>query len=88
VERAVLAHGRCDGRAADPADRGRRGAWCLREELWLPDDVDPIGAITIGHRAQDTGNRGSPRTRKRKSVEDVAHRGRWGGTWPSAPTDD
>ena len=54
----------------------------------LPDDVDPIGAITIGHRAQDTGNRGSPRTRKRKAVEDVAHRGRWGGTWPSAPTDD
>lgn len=50
----------------------------LREELWLPDDVDPVGAITVGHRAEDTGSRGSARTRRRRSTEEVVHRGHWG----------
>lgn len=50
----------------------------LREELWLPDDVDPVGAITVGHRAEDTGTRGSARTRRRRPTEEVVHRGRWG----------
>lgn len=58
----------------------------LREALWLPDDVDPVGAIAVGHRAEDSGNRGSPRTRGRRPVEEVVHRGRWGSVWhPSSP---
>jgi nitroreductase len=43
----------------------------------VPDAWTPIGAITVGHRVEDTGVKGSPSRRARKPVEEVVHRGRW-----------
>ena len=67
---AVLAHGRRDGLAADPADRGRRGPRLLllrhpadqaaasATEFAIPEAFDPVGAITIGHPAATSGRAG------------------------------
>lgn len=49
----------------------------VREAFGIPDDYDPIGAVTIGHPA-DGGAAGSPTRRRRTPLEDVVHRGRWG----------
>ena len=47
----------------------------FREAFGVPDDYTPVGAITIGHRADD---RCSPSLRRgRRPVDDVVHRGRW-----------
>jgi nitroreductase len=51
----------------------------VREEFGIPDAFDPIGVITLGHRVEDTGNAGSPARRGRKPLDDVLHRGGWGG---------
>jgi nitroreductase len=53
----------------------RTGAF--RAEFGVPDDYTPIGAITLGHRAEDTGPAGSPRRRRRRTAEEVVHRGQW-----------
>ncbi|MCW2850759.1 MAG: Nitroreductase [Nocardioides sp.] len=50
----------------------------VRAELGIPEDFDPVGVITIGHRLPDTGNAGSPARRARTPWTDVVHRGRWG----------
>ena len=44
----------------------------------IADGFDPVGVITLGHRVPDTGNAGSPARRRRKSLDDVVHRGTWG----------
>lgn len=50
----------------------------VRREFALPDDVDPVGVITIGHPAPTgTGAAGSPSRRARRATVDVVHRGRW-----------
>ena len=50
----------------------------VRAEFGIPDDLDPIGAITIGHRAR-TAER--PRARRApvapRPLDQVVHRGRW-----------
>jgi nitroreductase len=47
-----------------------------RSAFGVPDTYTPIGAITIGYRADD---RRSPSLRRgRREVAEVAHRGRWG----------
>ncbi|CAB4698749.1 unannotated protein [freshwater metagenome] len=51
----------------------------LRSTFAIPDDFDPVGAITIGHRLDDTGSAGSPARRARKPLDEVVHRGRWTG---------
>lgn len=61
----------------------------VREAFGIPDEFDPIGVITLGHRAADDGAAGSPARRRRKPLAEVVHRGRWGhgtghGTSPSA----
>ena len=56
-----------------PADR----VDAVRRELAIPDTHDPIGAITIGHRAEDTGVRGSPARRPRVPLGELVHRGGW-----------
>ncbi|WP_284534947.1 nitroreductase family protein [Nocardioides sp. T2.26MG-1] len=60
----------------------------VRDAFAIPDDFDPVGVITIGHHPADPGDQGaagSPSRRRRKPVEDVVHRGRWGhGASPSA----
>jgi nitroreductase len=51
----------------------------VRAAFDIPDDFDPVGVITLGHHADDPGAAGSPTRRPRRPVEDVVHRGRWGG---------
>lgn len=44
-------------------------------EFGIPDDYNPIGAITVGHREPD---RRSPSLRRgRRPVDEVVHHGRW-----------
>jgi nitroreductase len=46
-----------------------------REAFGVPDELTPIGAITLGYRAPD---RRSPSLRRgRRGVDAVTHRGRW-----------
>ena len=49
-----------------------------REAFGIPDDFDPVGAITLGHRATEEQPSGSATARKRKPLADVVHRGSWG----------
>lgn len=51
----------------------------FREAFDVPAAYTPVGAITVGHRLADSGAAGSPSRRPRKPVEEVVHRGRWGG---------
>lgn len=48
----------------------------FRTEFGVPETHMPIGALTIGHRADDTR---SPSLRRgRRRVDEAVHRGRWG----------
>ncbi|MGN0063076.1 MAG: nitroreductase family protein [Nocardioides sp.] len=58
-----------------PAEEG-----AFRAAFAIPDDHQPIGAITIGHRLADTGSKGSPSRRAR--VTGRVHRGRWQADGP------
>lgn len=49
----------------------------VRREFGLPDEVDPIGVITIGHPAPRSPRTGSPTRRARRPLDEVVHRGRW-----------
>jgi nitroreductase len=49
----------------------------VREAFGISETFDPIGAVTLGHRGADPGAAGSPATRRRRSVQEVVHRGRW-----------
>lgn len=51
----------------------------VRAEFGIAPGYDPIGVITLGHRAADAGAPGSPARRGRKPFEAVVHRGRWSG---------
>ena len=50
----------------------------FREAFGVPPDHSPIGAITVGHRAEDPGSKGSAARRARRTPDEVVHRGRWG----------
>ena len=58
----------------------QEGRLRFRTEFGVPDGYMPIGAITVGHRAEDAGTKGSAR-RGRRTVEEVVHRGSWGAPW-------
>ena len=49
----------------------------VRRSFAIPDTHDPIGAITIGHLADDPGLRGSPAHRRRLPLDALVHRGGW-----------
>ena len=49
----------------------------FRAEFGVPETHTPIGAITVGHRTEDAGAKGSPSRRPRKTVDEVVHRGGW-----------
>jgi nitroreductase len=49
----------------------------FRGEFGVPDEYFPIGAITVGHRSEDAGAKGSASRRPRRPVEEVVHRGAW-----------
>jgi len=51
----------------------------FREAFAVPSSYTPVGAVTVGHRLPDTGSAGSPSRRGRRPVDEVVHRGRWGG---------
>ena len=48
----------------------------FREAYGVPDDHEPIGAVTVGHPAPEQV-RGSAATRQRRGLDDVVHRRRW-----------
>jgi nitroreductase len=50
----------------------------FRAAFGIPADHVPVGAITVGHRLADTGAKGSPARRGRRT--NLVHRGRWGTT--------
>ena len=56
-----------------PPDRGH----AVRRAFGIPDDFDPVGAITLGHRAADPGASGSPARRRRSPTAEVVHRAHW-----------
>lgn len=45
--------------------------------LGIPADRVPIGMVAIGHPATGRGRQGRSASRRRRSVEDVVHRGGW-----------
>ena len=49
----------------------------VRRAFGVPASHDPIGAITIGHAAEEAGVSGSPSRRPRIPVEELVHRGGW-----------
>jgi hypothetical protein len=52
----------------------------FRAEFGIPDAYDPIGAITVGYRADDLPTQ-SPRVEeRRRGSGEVVHRGHWAGT--------
>ena len=59
------------------------GVGPLRAEFGVPDTFAPVGAITVGHPAapeeRGGGSRtaGSPARRRRRTADEVVHRGHW-----------
>lgn len=49
----------------------------LRALLAVPDDVTPLGVVTVGHAHED--RRSGSLARGRRPPDEVLHRGRWGG---------
>ena len=48
----------------------------VRDAFGIPGDHHPIGAVALGHPADDLV-RGSAATRRRRPLAEVVHRGRW-----------
>jgi nitroreductase len=62
------------------------GAWffglfgaedALADHLGLPSGCRAVGAVALGHPAEQEIERGSPRRRARRPLAEVVHRGRW-----------
>lgn len=49
----------------------------FREAFGVPGDFEPIGLILVGRRHPDVGP--AYRSERRRPVEEMVHRGRWGG---------
>lgn len=49
----------------------------LRRVLGIPEDLELIGAIALGHRLDGAEQRGRSAGRSRARVDDIIHRGRW-----------
>ncbi|TNC47066.1 nitroreductase family protein [Mumia zhuanghuii] len=47
----------------------------LRSSFGIPEDYDPVGAITVGYRASEDVE--GSRARGRRPLPEVVHRGRW-----------
>lgn len=50
----------------------------FRAEFGIPGEYDPIGGITVGHRADDIPPQPSQINERRRGVTEVVHRGQWG----------
>jgi nitroreductase len=49
----------------------------LLSELGVPDHLDLIGAIALGHRAEGEDAAGRSADRDRRPLDDIVHRGSW-----------
>jgi nitroreductase len=51
----------------------------VRERFGIPADFTPIGAVAIGHPDPEVNaqQKTSAQTIERRTVNDIAHRGRW-----------
>jgi nitroreductase len=51
----------------------------VKERFGIPDDFTPIGAVAIGHPdpERDARQKSSAKSITRRTVEEIAHRGRW-----------
>jgi nitroreductase len=47
----------------------------MRQAFGVPDEFNPIGALTVGHRVQD--EKSPSLKRGHRPVQEVVHRGRW-----------
>ena len=54
------------------------GAEALLRDLGVPEGRRLVGAVALGWPAADDRPQGSARTRPRRPVDEVVHRGRWG----------
>jgi nitroreductase len=48
----------------------------VRDEFGIPGDHHPIGVVALGHPAEEL-IRGSTATRRRRTLDEVVHRGQW-----------
>jgi nitroreductase len=53
------------------------GAEARLRDLGVPPDRRLIGAVALGHPADNDRPSGSARTRRRRTLDQVVHRGRW-----------
>jgi nitroreductase len=49
----------------------------FREEFGVPDEYAPIGAITVGYRAEHQPPQSPAVEQRRRTTEQVVHRGQW-----------
>jgi hypothetical protein len=49
----------------------------LMNDLGVPSDYKPIGAMGLGYKAADDVKAGSSVTRMRRTLAEIEHRGRW-----------
>ena len=49
----------------------------LMNDLCIPSDYKPIGALGLGYKADDDVKVGSSVTRRRRTLAEIEHRGRW-----------
>ena len=49
----------------------------LRAEFSIPDHMEFLGAIAIGHRSDNEPQRGRSANRARRSSESIIHRSNW-----------
>lgn len=49
----------------------------LRVELGIPDDLELLGAIALGHRMDDESGLGRSSNRERRSPDQIIHRNGW-----------
>jgi nitroreductase len=50
----------------------------FKAEFGVPAELEPIGAVTVGHRPPDLPRQGSSFSRQRRPPEEIIHRGQWG----------
>jgi nitroreductase len=49
----------------------------FRSAFGVPPEWTPIGAVAVGHPDPEADQGGSSRVRRRKNLDELAHRGRW-----------
>lgn len=49
----------------------------VRAEFGIPDGLELLGAVALGHPRRGDGEVGRSATRRRRSPEEIIHRGRW-----------